>query len=577
MTDTRIAILGNPSQPDVEWTTGNLRRLTEAGFTGIQLNIAWSYRPRDEPLNLEDVFPVAGSPEPLSLQEDDGFSRRRRQLQLRAEMAGAAGLRTLFHFGAPFQGRSGYEGGRLPQCVSDPSMAQRYAEAVAGFGTKFPGVDDLLLYTYDQDAWLCSEFDACARCAGVPLHERLPDFLAAVARAWQRVRPDGRVWWEPWELSAGQAFACIQRLDPAGIGLMLHSSIGEVVSTIPADRFFRNAVALAAERSIPVVAEVFLSCANEEVEPFSRLPVPLVTLRQLREVERLPGVAGVKEYFGIVPSAYDVNLAAAAAYFADPSISETAALESIAATWDAPWLPDFWKSASFAYELYPWDASWFARQLGRSQPAHEMSAATVRGMQSSASEWDTPAWRSTRGSIFMRLSNDEPHPWLLEDVGLRFAAAAAEMERAVAIFDSRFVDAGDAASAELLMQRSEAIGFITRTTAYACHARETNLARLLRGGVPERERLASEMRAVLEADRANQQRELARRSGTPSAESSPLPLQLTERWIVADRTETAAVDAALALFDQDVDAFLETYLQRGPDAARAGQFSLTSS
>ena len=83
----------------------------------------------------------------------------------------------------------------------------------------------------------------------------------------------------------------------------------------------------------------------------------------------------------------------------------------------------------------------------------------------------------------MRLSNDEPHPWLLEDVGLRFAAAAAEMERAVAIFDSRFVDAGDAASAELLMQRSEAIGFITRTTAYACHARETNLARLLRGGV----------------------------------------------------------------------------------------------
>ncbi|NLP83226.1 hypothetical protein HF576_05155 [Microbacterium sp. CFH 90308] len=575
MSAVRIAILGNPSQPDVEWSSENLRWLAAAGFTAVQLNIAWSYRPGDEALNLEDVALVPGSPEPLSASGPDSLARRRSELRARSAAAKAAGLRTLFHFGAPFQGRVGFEGGVLPQCIRDPATGERYADAIRRFGADFPDVDDLLVYTYDQDAWLCSEFDGCERCAGIPLHDRLPPFLSALARAWGAVRPSGRVWWEPWELSAGQTLAVIPHLDPA-MGLMLHSSIGEVVSTIAGDRFVRNAAALARERSIPVVAEVFLSSANEEVEPFRRLPVPLVTLRQLRDVERVRGVVGVKEYFGVVPTRFDVNMAAAAAYFEDPLIPEAAALESIAAGWDAPWLVEFWTRASTAYELYPWDSSWFARQLGRSQPSHELSAATVRGAQSKASEWDTPAWRSTRGSTFMRLTNEEPHPWLLEDVGLRFATAAAEMETALAAFDRWFVDRGDEASAELRTQRSEAEAFVTRADAYAHHVRSTNLAALIRASPERRADLAVELRGVMQADRDNQLRELARRSAATLAQAPPRPLQVAERWVVPDRVDTADIDAALALLEQDLDAFLERYFLPGPDAARAGQFSLTS-
>ena len=574
MTDVRVAILGNPSHAGVAWTPETLAGLVQSGFTAIQLNIAWSYRPHDEPLNLEDVFPVEGSPEPLALPGTENAERRQRELRLRASLARDAGLRTIFHFGAPFQGRTGYEGKHLPQCISDPATSKRYVDAVAAFGEANPDIDDLLIYTYDQDAWLCSEFAGCDSCAGVPLHERVPAFLSALSSAWRRVRAGGRIWWEPWELSAGQTLACIPRLDPA-MGLMLHGSIAEVVSTIAGDRFVRNAASLAAAHGIPVVGEVFLSSANEEVEPWGRLPVPLVTLRQLRDLERIPGIVGIKEYFGLVPSPFDVNLAAAAAYFADPRVSERDILDSLAEPWGRPWLTEFWSSASLAYELYPWDASWFGRQLGRSQPMHELSAATVRGMQSSASEWDTPAWKSTRGSIFMRLSNDEAHPWLLEDVGLRFAAAAAAMEVAVAGFDAAFTNSGDDSARELLIQRSEAVAFITRTTAYHCHVRETLLARTIRTDPPTRHRLLEELRAVLETDLANQQRELSRGAGSDA--DAATPLQFAERWVVPERTHIDMITDAITLFDKDPEQFLAAYLLPGHDAASAGQFTLTSS
>ena len=94
---TRIAILGNPAHPSVEWSARNLQLLLDAGFTAVQLNIAWSYRPLDEPLNLEDVWPVGG---PVESSADPGrLAQRQADLRRRSELAAATGLRTLFHFG----------------------------------------------------------------------------------------------------------------------------------------------------------------------------------------------------------------------------------------------------------------------------------------------------------------------------------------------------------------------------------------------------------------------------------------------------------------------------------------------
>jgi hypothetical protein len=176
----------------------------------------------------------------------------------------------------------------------------------------------------------------------------------------------------------------------------------------------------------------------------------------------------------------------------------------------------------------------------------------------------------------MRLTNDEPNPWLLEDVGLRCAAAAETMEEALKVFDSRFTDAGDEASIELQAQRSEAEAFVIRATAYACHLRATNLAYLLRKPTGRRGALEAELRAVLKHDRANQLRELARRSKIRIPVARPLPLQVAERWIVPDRVDTAAIDSAIALLDEDLDIFLRTHLLPSADTANAGQFSLTS-
>ncbi|MGD0088424.1 MAG: hypothetical protein ABSE73_00730 [Planctomycetota bacterium] len=83
------------------------------------------------------------------------------------------------------------------------------------------------------------------RCLGVPLQERLAPFLNELARAWRRHSPQGRLWWEPWELSAGQVLRSVERLQPEGLGLALHSNIAEVMATLPVDRWFRNTCGLA--------------------------------------------------------------------------------------------------------------------------------------------------------------------------------------------------------------------------------------------------------------------------------------------------------------------------------------------
>lgn len=567
----RVAVLGTPSRPAVSWDDATLRRLVADGFTAVQLNIAWSYRPADEPLNLEDVGDVEGAPAALS--DPSRHAERRKLLAERAAASRAAGLRTILHVGMPFQGRAGFDGAPLPQCISDPATTTRYVDAVREFARAFPDVDDLLVYTYDQDAWLCDEFGSCERCAGIPLHRRLPAFLSAVARSWAGERPDGRVWWEPWELSAGQTLACIGELAGEPLGLMLHSSIAEVISTIPGDRFLANAAAAADAAGLPAVVEVFLSSSNEEVEPWRHLPVPLVTVRQLRAVERIEGVRGVKEYFGLQPDADDVNLDAARAYFRDPAITDAGVLDLLSGGDD--WLAGFWRLASRAYELYPWDATWFARQLGRSMPVHDLGAATVRGAQSGASAWDTPAWRSSRATVFMRTDNSEAHPWLLEDVGLRFAAAAHAMEDAIAALDAGF-DPADPRAAALGAQRSEAEGFVTRTRAYHFHIRETVLAQLLRAGAPRAPEILAELREVMAEDLANQRREADRVSRTPPESADPTPLQLAERWVVLDTGDPELLAGAIDVLDHDPQRFLATYFLPSEHRARWGQFSLTS-
>jgi hypothetical protein len=558
MLKTRVAILGCPVRPNLPWSHVNLERLKALGFNTMQLNIAWGYRPGDEPLNLEDL--VALPPEQAYLESDRPVpvrsdpkrrEERKEDIRKRIQVCKEAGMRSIFHFGAPFN--AFFEpvvyatfGGQLPHCLLDGKTHEYYEAMIGQFSQEFPGVDDLLIYTYDQDAWLCNEFGTCPNCAGAPDHQRVTPFINRMAAVWKRINPDGRVWWEPWELSAGQSLQAVELLDPGCVGLSLHTNIAEAQSALPVDRWLKNMACLASARGIPVIVEGFLGGASEEVEPYTHLTYPLVVLHMLQVIGQVPGVIGIKEYYGLLPDKEDPNLRMTGLFLADPGISEKAALEELSRPYGEASLQirQYWELCSLAFELFPWDASWFIREIGRSDPSHSMSAAFLRGYCA-----ETPAWLSTRAALFMKVDNAEAHPWMLEDVQLRCELAADRIEKAL--------KAGRHAlpliPADLLGEFGESLReleeFLRRARAYAYHLRETNLVSLLRNMQSRAEQLSpgllKELHNLLIADQQNQRQE-------------------------------EPIGAAMRLLESNPVAFLDTFFKVEENNISKGYFSLTS-
>lgn len=508
----RVAILGCPSYPQVEWNEANLERLRSLGFNTIQLNIAWASRPADEPLNLEDVVELPADRRDAlagrtSLQSDpspEARQRRRDDLRARIDLAKAAGFRTIFHFGAPYVGDRNI-GDALANCLLDGTTVERCVSLLETLAAEFPGIDDILIYTYDQHAWLCSEFGPCPRCTGRPLDERVVPFLSRMAETWTRTHPDGRLWWEPWELSAGQVFRCIEALPTEGIGLALHSNIAEVMATHPVDRWLKNACSLAGQRGIPVIVEHWLGAPTEEVEPFLHLACPLVTLRGLRTIAGLSPVAGIKEYYGLVPDKEDPNLRMTGLFLADPDIEENEALRRLAEPYGeaAADTEAFWRLSSEAFELFPWDATWRFRCFGRKSEKHDLRAAEVPGIP-----WHTPSWESTRRALYMKVGHEEVDPWLLEDLQIRFEFAADRMERALRTGRQATRRTPQPLLPALEANLAELERWLRLTRAHAYHYRETNLATTLRAcrdaGLPFPEQTVRELEDVLLRDAENQ-------------------------------------------------------------------------
>jgi hypothetical protein len=498
----RIAIIGNPACPDTRFDDGQLSALTRLGFATIQLNIAWGARPGGEPLTLEDVVTLPGAP------EAPGVAAMRAEIRRRAQACRAHGFRTLFHFGAPFvkdvgkllgQGLQKHQA--VEPCIRKPEVVEYYRKMLITFAEVCPEVEDILVYTYDQSAWLCSEFGECPRCRGVPLHERLPAFLHMLRDAWAAERPQGTFWWEPWELSAGQIYAVFPHLPDENFGMMLHSNIAEVMAAHPVDPWFRNLARLCQGRGIPAVGELFLTGANEEVEPLQNVATPRLVYQQLQAVRQVPGVAGVKEYFGTRPDAPDPNLAMAGLLFANPDLSLEEALQQLSAPFEAAahLVRQAWAATADGYELFPWDFCWTYRFMGRRGPQHDWkNAFVVRGHLV-----DTPSWCSTRRTIFMTTENEDLHPWFYEDIGLRCQASAEAYARAVACYDQALPVAPAALQQDLRAWKEDTERLLGGARGLALHIQETLVAQLLRaaaadGALPES--LLSRMRRLLERD-----------------------------------------------------------------------------
>jgi hypothetical protein len=571
--DYKVGFLGNPSSVTsfemnvpVPWTRETIGQLKNLGFNTIQLNVAWGSRPGDEPLNIEDVVQLSAEQEqqypqivPLRCQPGTrAREQRRTELRHRIALCREAGLRTIFHFGAPYNAHARYGDGP-PNCLMDKKLTRRYELLLDVFARDFPGVDDLLVYTYDQDAWLCSEFGPCPRCLGIPLHERLVPFLDRLAARWLGLSPRGRFWWEPWELSAGQVLACTEEVKPRGFGLALHCNIAEVMGTLPVDRWLKNTTAIARQREIPVIVEYWLGGPSEELEPLYHLAHPLVTLRGLKTIAAVPGVAGIKEYYGLNPTVEDPNLRMTGLFFKNPAISEADALEVLARPYGkaAVEMTEFWQLTSQGMELFPWDTSWFIREAGRSRTDHSLSAAMLRGQQC-----HTPSWCSTRHAIFMKTDNTQPDPWMLEDVQLRCKLAAGRWEKALTLAQRCRPSVPDGLAKDFTATLTDLACLRRHALAYVFHLRETNLASVLRTAValkqPRPQKALDELLVLLEADLQNHRAEMA----------ALLKGQNSVDW--------ADMQSALALLQRDPDGFLRKYFKEESDTQSKGMFSVTS-
>lgn len=480
----RIAIVGHPANPDTRYDDDRMNKLKELGFNTLQLNIAWGKRPADEALNLEDILYIDG------VGDERRVKQRLEDIQLRAKMAKKWGFRTIFHFGAPRIESLYKSWGRIDEVTDENSILKqeivdKYIHLLRRLKKEIPELDDIQLYTFDQDAWIGNEFGEGVIDRGIPLHERIPSFLKALTKTWAQLSPQGMLWWEPWEMSAGQIYACLPELPDSNFGFFLHSNIAEVQLTRPIDVWFRNMLNLAKDKKIPVVGEIFMGSANEELEPLNHIAAPRLIAEEIDAIYQLKFVDGIKEYYGLIPDQYDPNLLMAGLKINHPDISNEDALKKLSEPFGtfSPDLLAAWDATSTGLSLFPWDATWTFRRLVTREikPFHIWHVAKLHGLVA-----NSPSWKSTRRSLFMTTEKEQVHPWFFEDIELRCKAAAEKFEVAIKIYQRLIGKIDNTVHREYLKRNLFDLQILEQAVvAIRCYYRESNLAWLMRKYVME--------------------------------------------------------------------------------------------
>ena len=425
-----VGIVGNPSVPDISWSDEELEKIKDLGVNMVQLSIAWGGKPADEVLNLEDL--------------DDPAQREK--FKFRIAQAKKHGLKTIAHFGIPKVVNTNPV---RPACILDPDVQKKTVKRIKNFLTDFPGVDDVLVYTFDQQAWLCSEFGPCPRCSGIPVGERLPAFLDLLNDAMRSVRPNSRLWWKPWELSRGQVVTVLERVKAEGFGLALNPSTSNEVypfndRSFASDLGVKRMVRSAYERGIPVMGEfdhTFYKPLYAIEDYFPRL-----IYEQMRGWKEMKGLVAVKEYYGFAPSTFSVNCAMLKAWMRSPDAKLETLLEEIAAPYGkeaAPLMIQAWEYVAQSVEAFPWDTTYLIGPMGLdrgSDGSHDWKPVTI-----SSGSWDTPIWQANRRGNFMLTDEPKAHPWVFEDAGLRLEDSATLAFKAVGFFEKAIAAGGDRA------------------------------------------------------------------------------------------------------------------------------------
>ena len=421
--DYFVGIVGSPSIPDISWSDNELRQIKSLGVNMLQLSIAWGGRPANEVLNLEDLD-----------------AEQVKKWRFRVEQARKFGFSTIAQFGIPklLYTSNGYSIVQ-PACILAPDIRDKYSRLLGGFLDRFPEVDDVLVYTYDQNAWLCSEFGPCPRCSGIPLSERLVEFLNFLNDVMQKHRPGGTLWWKPWEISNGETIKIVKDVNASHFGLVLNSSSANEAypfndRAFKSDLAIKRTVQVASDRKIPVIGEIDYTFYKGYylLEDY----FPRFVYEQLQNWREMKGVVGIKEYFGFAPSNFSVNAAMLRACMRSPNATLEELLEEIAAPYGekaAPLMISAWEYVARGVEAFPWDVTYLIGQLGLNKGdngSHSWDPVSIAN-----GTWNTPAWKTNRRANFMMTNDFKAHPWLFENVGLQLEDSASLLLQAVEQFE----------------------------------------------------------------------------------------------------------------------------------------------
>ena len=554
---TVATILGNPvywGGPYRDHTPEQLASLKALGVNTLFVNLAWS-RPWMDAVTLEEVHVSPSFP---WLSDPARATANAARLRQSTDAMVEAGLRPFFLFGCPAQINLGslppkaqaiaailigqpasrIAPGVAVACIQSPAIRQLYRELLAQHFALFPETEGILFYTVDELAEVCYEQDDCPACHGVPLHERLPDFLNQLRAVLDELKPGVEMWWEPWEFTAAQTYAVAERLDPR-ITLSLHSSIHEVYYVNQPDLWLRHLCRLAADRGTGVIVELFLSGTGEDLGPVPSYPCPRLVIEQLRSVAELPGVVGIKEYFGTVAEHISVNEQAWREFLRQPEASDGEILAGLAAEFgdvypaqqdreersrafrrsvastakpaeasrpsehsvlDGAALLTAWEEAARAVEVYPWDVSWRLRHynsvrydqpLGQGYWSRSFTA-------SLPTPWTTPSWESSRGAAYIiSLTTAVVTTRLIEETGQRLERCVAHLDRALVHLQR----VRSLRSAELARQIDSVRLFRHLTLSRLYHLRASQLAAVMR--VAPSLALSADLEVCLRADLCN--------------------------------------------------------------------------
>lgn len=416
-------MIGNPDIPTVEWNDQQLEILKEMGMNFVQMNIAWNGRPGNEPLNLDDM--------------DDEMIR---VFQYRISQLKKFGMKGMPHFGMPRILMTKHDGNitpyMTPACILEEETFNRNWSMMEKLMKACPEIDDFMIYTYDQHAWLCSEFGGCPNCAGVPLDERLPDFINAFKKKMASVNPEVTFWWQPWELSLGQIAEILYKIEPENFGLMINTAGSESYFNNLDNYWIHGIGAIAAERNIPIIGEIQTAGSGVAGVPLQRVSCPTLVKRQIEIVKKLPTFVGIKEHYGYAFSKYSSNMIFLTEYLKDTDADTDTLLHRTALHYGkacAEELVQAWKLSEVATDFIPFEFVYLYSNICGYSPKHNFDVPMVQGIHA-----DTPAWESDRRAFFLITHDMQYHPWALENAALKFKQAANRFEKMVELLKSAY-------------------------------------------------------------------------------------------------------------------------------------------